>query len=51
MRTNENWPEAFGFTVGGKVPVVILSVDENSVAQRAGLQPGDQILEVNGENV
>ena len=51
MRTNENWPEAFGFTIGGKAPVVILSVGENSVAQRAGLQPGDQILEVNGENV
>lgn len=51
MRTNENWPEAFGFTVGGKAPVVILSVEENSVAQRAGLQPGDQILELNGENV
>ena len=51
MRTNENWPEAFGFTIGGKAPVVILSVEENSVAQRAGLQPGDQILEVNGENV
>lgn len=51
MKTNENWPEAFGFTVGGKAPVVILSVEENSVAQRAGLQPGDQILEVNGENV
>ena len=51
MRTNEKWPEAFGFTVGGRAPVVILSVDENSVAQRAGLQPGDQILEVNGENV
>ena len=51
MSTNEKWPEAFGFTVGGRAPVVILSVDENSVAQRAGLQPGDQILEVNGENV
>ena len=31
--------------------MVILSVEENSVAQRAGLQSGDQILEVNGENV
>ena len=51
MKTNENWPEAFGFTVGGKAPVVILSVEENSVAQRAGLHPGDQILEVNGETV
>lgn len=51
MKTNEKWPEAFGFTVGGRAPVVILSVEENSVAQRAGLQPGDQILEVNGENV
>lgn len=51
MRTNENWPEAFGFAIAGRAPVVILSVKENSVAQRAGLQPGDQILEVNGENV
>lgn len=51
MRSNDRWPEAFGFKIGGKVPVVIISVQENSVAQQAGLQPGDQILELNGENV
>lgn len=51
MRSNEHWPEAFGFKIGGKSPVVIISVQDNSVAQQAGLQPGDQILELNGENV
>ena len=51
MRTNENWPASFGFIIGGRAPVVILSVKANSVAQKAGLQPGDQILELNGENV
>ena len=51
MRTNKDWPESFGFVIGGRAPVVILSVKANSVAQKAGLQPGDQILELNGENV
>lgn len=51
MKSNDLWPQGFGFTIGGKAPVVILSVQDNSVAQRAGLHPGDQILELNGENV
>ncbi|EDO48372.1 predicted protein [Nematostella vectensis] len=51
LRNNERWPEAFGFKIGGKAPVVIISVQDNSIAERAGLQAGDQILELNGENV
>ena len=51
VRDNSGWPEAFGFSIAGNSPVVIVSVKENSVARRSGLQCGDQILEVNGDNV
>lgn len=50
-RTNENWPEAFGFRIGGDAPVVITNVSEDSVAQKSGLRPGDQLLEIEGINV
>ena len=46
-----SWPESFGFAIGGDSPVVIVAVVENSVAQKAGLQPGDQLLEIDDENV
>uniref|UniRef100_A0A7D9NJQ6 Glutamate receptor, ionotropic, delta 2 (Grid2)-interacting protein n=1 Tax=Xenopus tropicalis TaxID=8364 RepID=A0A7D9NJQ6_XENTR len=46
--TNEGWPETFGFGVGGSGPCFILWVEAGSSAHTAGLQPGDQILEVEG---
>ncbi|OCT61708.1 hypothetical protein XELAEV_18047737mg [Xenopus laevis] len=46
--TNEGWPETFGFGVGGSGPCYILWVEAGSSAHTAGLQPGDQILEVEG---
>ncbi|XP_077172940.1 delphilin isoform X2 [Paroedura picta] len=49
--TNGGWPEEFGFRIGGHGPCYILAVDEGSSAQVAGLQPGDQILEVEGQPV
>ncbi|XP_068100398.1 delphilin isoform X2 [Hyperolius riggenbachi] len=49
--TNEGWPEAFGFGLGGTGPCYILCVDPGSSAHVAGLQPGDQILEVEGRPV
>ncbi|NP_001361393.1 delphilin-like isoform X1 [Xenopus laevis] len=46
--TNEGWPETFGFGMGGTGPCYILWVEAGSSAHTAGLQPGDQILEVEG---
>ncbi|XP_062386922.1 delphilin [Sardina pilchardus] len=49
--SNQGWPEDFGFRLGGDGPSYILSVVEGSSAHMAGLQPGDQVLEVDGQNV
>ncbi|XP_054614899.1 delphilin isoform X7 [Dunckerocampus dactyliophorus] len=49
--TNQNWPEAFGFRLGGTGPSYILSVVEGSSAFLAGLQPGDQVVDIEGQDV
>ena len=49
--SNQGWPEDFGFKMGGAGPTYILSVEEGSSAHLAGLQPGDQVLEIEGQNV
>ncbi|KAM8843899.1 delphilin isoform 2-T2 [Spinachia spinachia] len=49
--TNQNWPEAFGFRLGGAGPSYILSVVEGSSAYLAGLQPGDQVVDIEGQDV
>ncbi|XP_062331430.1 delphilin isoform X2 [Osmerus eperlanus] len=49
--SNQGWPEEFGFQLGGSGPSYILSVEEGSSAYLAGLQPGDQVLEIEGNNV
>ncbi|XP_055746241.1 delphilin isoform X5 [Salvelinus fontinalis] len=49
--SNQCWPEEFGFQLGGSGPSYILSVEEGSSAYLAGLQPGDQVLEIEGQNV
>lgn len=49
--TNQNWPEAFGFRLGGVGPSYILSVAEGSSAYLAGLQPGDQVVDIEGQDV
>ncbi|CAL8309708.1 unnamed protein product [Boreogadus saida] len=49
--SNQGWPEDFGFKMAGTGPTYILSVEEGSSAHLAGLQPGDQVLEVEGQNV
>ena len=38
----------FGFTLSGNAPVYVRSVDRGGAAERAGLQPGDQIMQING---
>lgn len=49
--SNQGWPEDFGFQLGGHGPSYILSVEEGSSAHLAGLQAGDQVLEIEGNNV
>ncbi|XP_061741215.1 delphilin isoform X1 [Nerophis ophidion] len=49
--TNQNWPEAFGFRLGGTGPSYILCVVEGSSAFLAGLQPGDQVVDIEGQDV
>ncbi|MGH0117005.1 UNVERIFIED_CONTAM: hypothetical protein FKN15_024950 [Acipenser sinensis] len=49
--SNQGWPEEFGFRIIGCGPCYILYVEDGSSAHIAGLQPGDQILEIEGQNV
>lgn len=49
--SNQGWPEAFGFKISGNGPCYILAVEEGSSAHAAGLQLGDQILEIEGQPV
>lgn len=49
--SNQAWPEEFGFQLGGNGPTYILTVEEGSSAHLAGLQAGDQVLEIEGHNV
>lgn len=48
---NRHWPEEFGFTIAGDAPAYIITVQQGSHAHSAGLQPGDQLVELNGINV
>ncbi|XP_016126061.1 delphilin isoform X4 [Sinocyclocheilus grahami] len=49
--SNQGWPEEFGFQIGGNGPSYILTVEDGSSAYLSGLQPGDQVLEIEGQNV
>ncbi|NXK06118.1 GRD2I protein, partial [Herpetotheres cachinnans] len=49
--TNQGWPEAFGFQISGTGPCYILWVQEGSSAAAAGLRPGDEVLEIEGQPV
>ncbi|XP_061849370.1 delphilin isoform X1 [Colius striatus] len=49
--TNQGWPEAFGFKISGTGPCYILWVQEGSSAAVAGLRPGDEVLEIEGQPV
>lgn len=48
----KTWPEVFGFSVtSGPIPCYVISVERGSPAHRAGICPGDQIVELDGRNV
>lgn len=42
------WPNVYFRFLSPGLGVYISRIEENSVAERAGLRPGDTILEVNG---
>lgn len=44
-------PGGFGFTLSSQGPCVLSCILAGSPAHRAGLKPGDQIIEVNGTSV
>lgn len=44
-------PGGFGFTLSSQGPCVLSCIIAGSPAHRAGLKPGDQIIEVNGASV
>ncbi|XP_071960896.1 delphilin-like isoform X3 [Antedon mediterranea] len=48
---NKHWPESFGFSIGGDAPSYITLVKKGSHAQMAGLQGGDQLVELHNHNV
>ncbi|XP_041893383.1 delphilin isoform X4 [Corvus kubaryi] len=48
---NQGWPESFGFRISGSGPCYILWVQEGSSAALAGLRPGDEVLEIEGQPV
>ncbi|KAF1539798.1 Delphilin, partial [Eudyptula minor] len=49
--TNQGWPETFGFKISGTGPCYIFWVQEGSSAAAAGLRPGDEVLEIEGQPV
>ncbi|NXP72313.1 GRD2I protein, partial [Ramphastos sulfuratus] len=49
--TNQGWPDAFGFKISGTGPCYIIWVQEGSSAAAAGLRPGDEVLEIEGQPV
>ncbi|NXG02738.1 GRD2I protein, partial [Sakesphorus luctuosus] len=49
--TNQGWPESFGFQISGSGPCYIVRVQEGSAAALAGLRPGDEVLELEGQPV
>lgn len=49
--TNQGWPESFGFHISGMGPCYVVWVQEGSSAAAAGLRPGDEVLEIEGQPV
>lgn len=42
---------SFGFVLKGSNPAYIETVDANGAAEKAGLQPGDYVMKLNGIDV
>lgn len=51
LRSSVKWPKSFGFEIYGRGPCFVLSVEKDSIAYDSGLQPGDQLLELDNQDV
>ncbi|KAL4240243.1 Delphilin [Mactra antiquata] len=51
LRTTLKWPKHFGFDIIGQGPCFVINVEKGGIAYHSGLQPGDQILELDGQDV
>lgn len=45
------WPKEYGFEIIGHGPCFVLHVERGSIAYNSGLQSGDQILELDDQDV
>ena len=48
---HRKWPKAYGFEIHGSGPSYVVSVEPGGAASQAGLAPGDQLLELDGQDV
>ncbi|XP_060080140.1 delphilin-like [Ylistrum balloti] len=51
LRTAPKWPKHYGFDIIGEGPCYVVNVEKRKVAYGAGLMPGDQILELDEQDV
>ena len=50
LKFTTKWPKGYGFEIYGKGPCYVTFIEKGSVAHNAGLLPGDQILELDGQD-
>lgn len=48
---SNKWPKSYGFEIYGQGPTYVVSVEPDGMASEAGLMPGDQLLELDGQDV
>ena len=51
LRRSMRWPKQFGFEIAGLGPSYITAVKKDSIAYHSGLHAGDQILELDDQDV
>ena len=49
--SSNKWPKHYGFDIVGEGPCFVAYVVHGSVAYNAGLKPGDQVIEIDGQDV